>query len=104
MTQPKITPSAEFQLTASRQDVIRMLAAQFSHMTEDEARAALARLHNPVLSNNELLEQFEIFHFDAPIVHVIRKSDGARGTMAYIDAPRFYFAFEPEENNDARTA
>lgn len=73
-------------------------------MGEDEARAALGRLHDPVLSNNELLEQFEVLRFDAPIVHVVRKSDGAQGTMAFIDAPRLYFAFDTEENNDARTA
>lgn len=104
MTHPQTTLSAEIQVNVSRQDVIRILAAQFSHLVEDEARTVLSRLHNPVLSNNELLDKFEVSHFDAPLVHVVRKDDGARGTMAYIDAPRLYFAFEPEENNDARTA
>lgn len=104
MTQPNTIPSTEIQLNMSHPEVLRILSKQFSCMTDAEARAALERLHSPVLSNDELLSQFEISHFDAPYVYVIRKSDGQRGTMAFVDAPRFYFAFEPEENNDARTA
>ena len=104
MTHPKTNPSTEIQVNVSRPAALRILASHFSGMTDAEARSALERLHNPVLSNNELLEQFEISHFDAPYVYVTHKSDGKRGTMVFVDAPRFYFAFELEENNDARTA
>lgn len=81
-----------------------MLAAQFAHMDQGEARAAIERLHNPVLSNEELLEQFNVDRFDPPCVHVTRKADGRRGTFAFIDSPRLYFEFQPEEENDAGTA
>ena len=104
MTQTKTTPSADIEVNATQQDVVKLLAAQFSHMDQGEARTALERLHKPVLSNDELLEQFELSHFDPPYVHVIRKTDGKRGTVAFIDSPRLYFEFQPEDDNDARTA
>jgi hypothetical protein len=104
MTHPTEILSAAIQVNASQKDLIRILAAQFSHMEQGEARTALERLHNVVWSNEELLDQFELSHFDPPYVHVIRKADCVRGTVAFIDSPRLYFAFEPEEQNDARTA
>ena len=103
MTAPKAIPSTDIEVNASQQDVIRTLAAQYAHMEQGEARTALERLHDPVWTNDELLERFELSHFDPPLVHVIRKADGKRGTVAYIDSPRLYFAFHPEENYDAGT-
>jgi hypothetical protein len=44
----------------------------------------------------ELLRDFGVQFFDGPRVHVIRKKDGRRGTVAFIDIPRFYFSFIPE--------
>jgi hypothetical protein len=44
----------------------------------------------------ELLRDFGVQFFDGPRVHVIRKKDGTRGTVAFIDIPRFYFSFIPE--------
>lgn len=103
MTVHKTIPSTDIPVNASQQDVIRTLAAQYAHMDQGEARAALERLHDPVWTNDELLAQFELTTFDPPCVHVIRKADGVRGTVAYIDSPRLYFAFQPEENDDAGT-
>jgi hypothetical protein len=100
MTSLKTTPSTDIRVNASLQDVVRILAAQYAHMAVDEARAALGRLHDPVWSDDELLEQFEIASFKPPYVHVSRKKDGIRGTVAYIDSPRLYFDFQPEENYD----
>jgi hypothetical protein len=104
MSQPQTPPSADIEVNATRQDVVKLLAAQFSHMDQGEARAALERLHNPVLSQTAFLEQFDVLNFDPPCVHVIRKEDGKRGTLAFIDSPRLYFEFQPEEDNDSRTA
>lgn len=39
---------------------------------------------------------FSVHMFDSPIVHVIRRSDAARGTVAYVTTPRVYFSFVPE--------
>lgn len=103
MTHVKTTPKTDFQVNATQNDVARILNAQYAVMDQGEARAHLERMHTPVWSNDELAEQFEVSHFDPPYVHVIKKSDGQRGTVAFIDSPRLYFDFHPEENNDAGT-
>lgn len=105
MTNQKIIPSAEIEITASYQDAARILTAQFAHMSLDEARAAIERLHTPVLSETELLDKFEVSHFEPLCVHVIRKADGRRGKLSFIDSPRLYFEFHmEEEENDAGSA
>lgn len=63
----------------------------------DEIRAVLEEQCNEQVWNSEqLMDTFEVSHFDPPYVHVIRKADGTRGTVAFNDDPRFYFAFRPE--------
>lgn len=96
--------NTDIEIVATQADVARVLNAQYSHMSLDEARDVLSRTNSPVWSNEELLDIFEIHKFDPPYVHVIRKADGIRGTVAFIESPRLYFAFHPEETNDARTA
>lgn len=96
------TLNTDIQIVASQNDVARILAAQYSHMSFDEAREVLERANNTVWSNDDLMAVFEVNRFDPPYVHVIRKTDGVRGTVAFIDTPRIYFAFQPEETNDAR--
>ena len=98
------TPHTNIEINASNKDVVRILAAQYAHMDQAAARATLAKTHNPVWTNEELLDLFEVSHFDPPYAHVIRKIDGVRGTVAFIDTPRLYFAFHTEEPNDAGTA
>lgn len=96
-------PHTNIEINASKNDVLRILRAQYAHMNPADVRVLLEKSHIPVWSNDELLEVFEVAYFDPPHVNVIRKADGVRGTVAFIDVPRFYFAFQPEENNDART-
>ena len=96
-------PNADIEINASKDDVIRILAAQYAHMDQGEARAFLERTHKPVWSNEELLTHFEVSHFDPPFVHVIQKETRTRGTVFFIDKPRLYFDFQPEENNDTGT-
>ena len=63
----------------------------------DEIRAVLQDQYDEqVWDSEQLLDTFEVSHFEPPYVHVIRKSDGARGTVAFNDDPRFYFAFRQE--------
>jgi len=97
-------PNADIQVNASQKDVLQILAAQYSQLDQGEARALLERLHKPVWSNEELLDHFEVAYFEPPFVHVIRKSDGVKGAVIFIDTPRLYFDFQPEENNDAGSA
>lgn len=60
----------------------------------------LAQKYGEVWNDEELVEQFGVQFFDGPRVHVIRLADGARGTVGFIDKPRFYFAFIPDPPND----
>lgn len=62
-----------------------------------EIRAVLQDQYGEqVWNSEELLDTFEVSHFEPPYVHVIQKADGVRGTVAFNDDPRFYFAFRPE--------
>jgi len=96
--------NTDIEISATQNDVARILAAQYAHMSMDEARSVLERTNHPVWSNDEIMEIFEVHSFDPPYVHVIRKSDSVRGTVAFIETPRLYFAFHPEETNDASKA
>ena len=45
-------------------------------------------------NTKELQEDFIVEGFSAPFCLVIRKSDGARGTLIFDHAPRRYYNFE----------
>lgn len=62
----------------------------------DEIRSVLREQYGEnVWNSEELLDTFEVSHFEPPYVHVIRKVDGVHGTVAFNDNPRLYFAFRP---------
>ena len=103
MDKTKSAPNTDIEIIASQQDIVRILTAQYAHMSAEETRAVLGTINSPIWSNDELLETFEVSHFDPPYVHVIQKENGERGTVAFIDKPRLYFAFQPEKAHDART-
>jgi hypothetical protein len=42
-----------------------------------------------------LQEAFDVLGFLAPYCSVIRKSDGKKGTIMFVPAPRVYFYFRP---------
>lgn len=44
----------------------------------------------------EFTKLFSIHVFKKPLAHVVRRKDGIRGTVAYIDKPRVYFMFIPD--------
>jgi hypothetical protein len=94
----------------TKQVLLDVIASEFAHMESGEVRARLEAAFPPksknpetdlweidnvsdVWNEDELLAAFEVSHFDAPYAHVIRKEDGQRGTVMFIDSPRFYFAF-----------
>jgi hypothetical protein len=103
MDNPPETLSTDIEIDASQKEVAQILAAQYSDMSPETAKKVLERTNHPVWTTDEFAELFEVSHFDPPYVYVIRKTDNVRGTVAFIDTPRFYFAFQPEETNDART-
>jgi hypothetical protein len=76
-----------------------VLQNRFANMEAGEARALLETTYGAsVWTSAELMDVFEVSHFEPPYVHVIRKKDGARGTVVFIDAPRLYFSFQPLKN------
>lgn len=71
-----------------------IINSQFVNLTETEICAKLKELYNDqVWTNEKLVEDFGISHFEPPYVHVIRKSDKRRGTVIFRDNPRLYFNF-----------
>lgn len=95
------TATKEIATTETKEVFKAVLDARIKQIGSDELREELAAAYNnEVWTNEELLAAYEISHFDPPYVHVIRKHDGVRGTVAYTEQPRIYFSFVPLEKND----
>ena len=59
-----------------------------------ECRRRLEAEHGQVWDSYQLARDFEVEAFASPVVVVIRRCDGRRGTMMYQHIPRFYWGFE----------
>jgi hypothetical protein len=73
--------------------LVEKLREYYSDATEESARNDLTEKYGQVWNDAELLSEFAASIFDGPVLRVIRKADGVRGAVAYIDKPRLYFAF-----------
>ena len=60
---------------------------------EAEVREALTEKYGAAWDTSELQEHFTVESFLAPFVVVVRKADGAKGSMQFTHNPRFYFDF-----------
>jgi hypothetical protein len=76
--------------------LVLKLREYYAGVSEEAARQDLSEKYGAVWNDHELLSEFAASIFDGPLLRVIRKTDGTRGTVAFIDKPRLYFAFEPE--------
>lgn len=56
-------------------------------------RMGLEQRYGRVWNTSELQQEFEVSGFAVPFVVVIRKSDGAVGSLEFQHYPRFYFNF-----------
>lgn len=63
-------------------------------MDTDKTRVYLEEENGQVWNTEELLEDYDVVQFAAPLVYVERKSDGEAGTLFFQHQPRFYFSFE----------
>ena len=61
---------------------------------EPGSREALEALHGQVWNTEELSRDFEVLGFGAPVIAVVRKSDGVKGSLFFQHRPRFYFNFK----------
>jgi hypothetical protein len=59
------------------------------------SRAELEARYGQVWDTEELARDFTVLGFMAPLVVVIRKADGQKGSLEFQGMPRFYFGFEP---------
>lgn len=73
--------------------IIEKLRKRYAGLTEEQVRVDLHRNYTDTWNGVELLTDFEAHQFTGATVEVIRKSDGKRGTVGFIDEPRVYFAF-----------
>lgn len=96
-----ITATTDVQTDHTRQTVRDVINEQFVDLTEDEIRARLMARGDQVWTNEQLVEDFAISHFEPPYVHVIRKADKKRGTVLFRDNPRLYFKFVESQGSDA---
>ncbi|NBT75115.1 MAG: hypothetical protein EBT15_03940 [Betaproteobacteria bacterium] len=95
--------AANFELDSTRQTLMRVVQDQIAVRGLDDVRAAIENQSGERVWNSEqLMDEFEVSHFDPPYVHVIRKADAVAGTVVFNDDPRFYFAFKPTKGNHGR--
>lgn len=63
---------------------------------EPGSRKYLESKHGQVWDTTELQDEFDVIGFMAPVVAVIRKSDGTKGSVLFQANPRFYFGFSAD--------
>lgn len=80
-------------MTDSTEEIRREMVAEIN--AEPGSREALEVQHGQVWSTDQLQEDFDVLGFMAPIIAVLRKSDGRKGSLMFQHSPRFYFSFSP---------
>ena len=67
---------------------------------EPGSRAALEAKYGRVWNTQELVEEFVVTAFLAPLVVVRRKADNVVGSLEFQNQPRFYFAWQPDRASE----
>lgn len=92
--------TTEISVAADNGTLIDFLDNQYGRLEAGEARAALESQYSVVWNEDELQEAFSVQETEPPYVYVVHKETGQTGTLVYVDSPRFYFLFNPENNSD----
>jgi hypothetical protein len=74
------------------EDVRREMVDEINSAKSD--RQLMEVKYGQVWDTKELQQDFEVQGFMAPFCMVVRKFDGAKGTLMFQHMPRFYFSFE----------
>ena len=61
------------------------------------SREALEAEHGQVWDTDQLMAEFEVIGFMAPVCVVRRRSDGVKGSVEFQHSPRYYFSFQPHK-------
>ena len=59
-----------------------------------QPQADLAARPGQTWTTAQMTAEFDVLGFIAPFVVVVRKSDGARGSLEFTHSPRVYFNFQ----------
>jgi hypothetical protein len=86
--------------TGSREALTEILRDQYGRYERGEIRTLLENTYVTVWDDEELLKIFDVGQVEPPYVHVVRKKDGQRGTVMFLDVPRFYFSFNAETHDE----
>lgn len=77
--------------------IAKKLRSYYADMPAANILADLQEKYSGEVWNDaEFNDLFGVHLFENPIVRVIRRADGVRGTVAYLHNPRLYFCFIPE--------
>lgn len=91
-----LSPTTEVSIAGDNQTLVDLLNRQYGRLEAGDARTLLETSYAPVWNEDELTALFTVETFDPPYAHVTKRDTGERGTVMYLDAPRFYFLFNPE--------
>lgn len=58
------------------------------------SREALEAVHGKVWNTDELIQDFEVIGFLAPVVVVRRRADGVKGSLEFQHSPRLYWGWQ----------
>jgi hypothetical protein len=92
--------TTDVNISGDNETLGAILQNQYGRLKAEEARTALETAYEKVWNETEFAEQFEVSDFVPPYAHVIDKQSRQRGTVLYLDAPRFYFLFNAEHTNE----
>jgi hypothetical protein len=92
--------TTDVNISGDNNTLVEILQNQYGRLEAGEARTALEAAYEKVWNAAELAEQFEIVDFVPPYAHVIDKQSKLRGTVMFLDSPRFYFLFNPEDRHE----
>ncbi len=65
--------------------------------TNAKNRTELETRYGEVWDTEQLKRNFDVLGFAAPLVVVVRRSDGCLGSLFFQHSPRFYFEFAADE-------
>ena len=93
--EPSLT--TEVAIPACNNTLAAVLAAQYGRLEAGEVRAALEAQYQQVWNQDEFDQLYVLEETHPPYVTVLDKKTQRRGTLLFIDSPRFYFSFKPIE-------
>ena len=88
------TEPIRHELRATINSNVRVVAAIVG---ENATRKLIEATHGQVWNTDELVRDFEVLEFAAPLVVVRRRTDAVLGSLFFSHEPRFYWSFIPHE-------